>query len=248
MAEQKDFLDNFTPKQAFVMGIVLTVLALGTLGFLWTLKGGSLALGTSGNRAAAPNPSAQLPSDSFDDFGSGSADAVRPVDKDDHIRGNEKAAITVIEYSDFECPFCARFHPTMNQLITDNKDVRWVYRHFPLTSIHPNAQKAAEASECAAEQNKFWEYSDKLFESQALGLSRAQLTQYAKDIGLNAAKFDDCVNTGKYAAKVQADAANAQAAGGTGTPFSVVVANGNAIPVSGAVPLAQLQSIVDSLR
>lgn len=244
----KTFLDNFTPKQSFVMGIVLTILALGTLGFLFTLKGGgSLDLGKSAKRAAAPAaPTAPAAPSHGGGMAAGEA---REVTNDDHIRGADNAKITVIEYSDFECPFCSRHHPTMNQLITDNNDVAWIYRHFPLNSIHPNAQKAAEASECAAEQGKFWEFADLLFESQQLGMARSQLTGYARQVGLNTSKFDECVDSGKYADKVAADAVDGQTAGGTGTPFSVVVAeDGTQIPVSGAVPLAQLQSVIDSLR
>lgn len=246
MAE-KSFLDNFTPKQAFVMGIVLTVLALGTLGFLYNLKGGSLSLGEkSGNRGAAPAPTAVAPTPS-QPTAAPTADA-RPVDDTDHIRGNVDAPITIIEYSDFECPFCGRFHPTMNQVVANNDDVNWVYRHFPLSSIHPNAQKAAEASECAADQGKFWEMADEMIENQAAGLSRAQLSTYAGNIGLNVSTFDDCVDSGKYAQKVAADAADGQGAGATGTPFSVIVADGQQIPVSGAVPLTQIESIIASLR
>lgn len=245
MAE-KTFLDNFTPKQAFVMGIVLTILALGTLGFLYTLKGGSLDLGTK--RVAAPAaPAAGAPS--YDDVGAPPAGEAREVGKDDHVRGANNAKISVIEYSDFECPFCSRHHPTMNQLITDNDDVAWVYRHFPLNSIHPNAQKAAEASECAADQDKFWELADLMFEKQAQGLTRPQLTALAREVGLNTSKFDDCVDSGKYADKVAADAIDGQTAGGTGTPFSVVIGpDGTQVPVSGAVPLSQLQAVIDSLR
>lgn len=246
MAE-KTFLDNFTPKQAFVMGVVLTVLALGTIGFVWTLKGGTLNLGSkSANRGAPPAKVAANPSRGAAPTAKGNA---RPVGDEDHIRGNIDAPITVIEYSDFQCPFCARFHPTMNQVVSNNDDVRWVYRHFPLSSIHPDAQKAAEASECAAEQDRFWDFADKLFGGQDVnGVGRAQLTAYAKELGLNTSKFDDCVDSGKYASKVQADAADAQAAGGTGTPFSVIVADGQQIPVSGAVPLSQIESILSSLR
>ncbi|MDD5469853.1 MAG: DsbA family protein [Candidatus Peribacteraceae bacterium] len=81
----------------------------------------------------------------------------------DYIRGDKGATYSLIEYSDFECPFCARHHPTMQQFIADEPDVNWVYRHFPL-GFHPNAQRAAEASECAGEQGKFWEYADLLYE------------------------------------------------------------------------------------
>ncbi|MDD3896751.1 MAG: thioredoxin domain-containing protein [Candidatus Peribacteraceae bacterium] len=92
------------------------------------------------------------------------AQNVPPIDlATDHIRGDKNAAYSLIEYSDFECPFCARHWPTMNQLIADDSDVNWVYRHFPL-GFHPQAQPAAEASECAAEQGKFWEYADLLSE------------------------------------------------------------------------------------
>ena len=89
---------------------------------------------------------------------------VTPVDPEaDHIRGDKDAAFTIIEYSDFECPFCSRHHPTLKQLIEDEPDVNWVYRHFPL-GFHASAQRAAEASECANEQGKFWEYTDMIYE------------------------------------------------------------------------------------
>ena len=89
---------------------------------------------------------------------------VVPVDpENDHIRGDKDAPYSIIEYSDFECPFCARHWPTMKQILADDLEVNWVYRHFPL-AFHPQAQPAAEASECAAEQGKFWEYADVLNE------------------------------------------------------------------------------------
>lgn len=241
---EKTFLDNFTSKQAFIMGIVLTILAMGTLGFLYTLKGGSLNLGTkSANRGAAP--AAIVPSAPSGGGAVANANA-RPVDDNDHIRGDENAPITIIEYSDYECPFCSRFHPTMNELIANNDDVRWIYRHFPLSSIHRDAQKAAEGAECAGDQGKFWEMTDLLF--AGAGVTRPQLSQYAKTLGLNVSKFDACVDNGDFADKVAADAADAQGAGGTGTPFSVIIANGQQIPVSGAVPLSQIESIISSLR
>jgi protein-disulfide isomerase len=245
----RSFLDNFTPKQAFLTGVVLTILALGTLGFVYQVATQNGFQLRSGSGAAGPTGQApaQLPDDFYDD--APAEITMRSVDdKNDHIRGDVKAKITVVEYSDFECPFCSRHHPTMQQLISENKDVRWVYRHFPLNSIHPNAQKAAEASECASEQGKFWEMADKLFEKQTLGLSRAQLSAYAKEVGLNMSKFDDCVDTGKYASKVQADLTDASSAGGTGTPYSVIMMGDQKIPVSGAVPYAQFKSIIDSLR
>ena len=89
-----------------------------------------------------------------------------PVSKEDHMRGSMNAPVTIIEYSDFSCPFCKRFHPSLQQALREyDGKVRWIYRHFPLSAIHPNALKQANASECANEQGKFWEYADMLFES-----------------------------------------------------------------------------------
>ena len=117
-----------------------------------------------------------------------------------------------------------------------------MYRHFPLTSIHPNAQKAAEASECAAEQGKFWEFHDKLFANQT-ALAITNLKTYAKDLGLNQTQFDSCLDSSKYAAKVNQQASEAQAAGVTGTPGTFV----NDELVRGAYPVSAFTQIIDPL-
>lgn len=95
----------------------------------------------------------------------------RPVTNDDFIRGTSDASLTVVEYSDFECPFCSRHHPTLDRLVSEDSDVRWVYRHFPLASIHPQATAAALAGECVAEQagnDGFWYFADFIFANQQL--------------------------------------------------------------------------------
>ncbi|MDP1709639.1 MAG: DsbA family protein, partial [Candidatus Komeilibacteria bacterium] len=164
------------------------------------------------------------------------------ITKKDHVRGDFKAPITLVEYSDFECPFCERHYPTLKKILSDYAgQVRLVYKHFPLTNIHPNAQKAAEASECADEQGKFWEYHDKLFENQPQGYSPDKFKQWAKDLNLNAAKFNDCLDSGKTTAKVQADATDGQGRGVQGTPATFV----NGQLVSGAVPYEEFQAVVD---
>lgn len=172
---------------------------------------------------------------------------VKPVDPQvDHIRGNPDAKISVIEYSDFECPFCSRNHPTMQQIVdTYGDDVNWVYRHFPL-GFHPNAQKAAEASECAAEQDKFWEMADMIMEK---GADNTQLESYAAAIGLNAAKFKDCLDSGKTAAHVQSDTAEGGSAGVNGTPGNIVYNNETkeSRMVSGAQPFAAFQTVIDEM-
>lgn len=138
------------------------------------------------------------------------------------------------------------------QRLTEEYDgkVRWVYRHFPLRSLHQKATKEAEATECAGEQGKFWEYLDKLFEVTPSndGLDAAQLPILAEQVGISRQKFETCLNSGKYAAHVSDDEKDATNAGARGTPYTVILTkDGKKIPVSGAVPYEQLKSIVDSL-
>lgn len=161
-----------------------------------------------------------------------------------------KATVAVVEYSDFECPFCKRHHPTMQQIMDTYKDdVVWVYRHFPL-SFHPNAQKAAESSECANElggNNAFWKFTDGVFELDAL--SADAFVTIAKDIGLDEAKFKSCLDSGKYAQHVQEDMNGGSQAGVNGTPGNIVVnlkTDENSI-ISGAVPFASFKTAIDAL-
>lgn len=163
------------------------------------------------------------------------------ITKNDHILGDFNAPITLVEFSDFECPFCERHYPTLKKILNDYKGkVRLVYKHFPL-SFHPNAQKAAEASECADEQGKFWEYHDKLFENQPNGYSLEKFKQWAKDLGLNTSKFNECLDSGKYAQKVQADYQEGIQKGVQGTPATFV----NGQLVSGALPYEVFKQIID---
>ena len=167
-------------------------------------------------------------------FGTGVAEA-------QHIRGNKNAPVKLVEYSDFQCPFCGRHYPTLKKILADYGDkVSLEYKHFPL-GFHPNAKPAAEASECAAEQNKFWEFHDKIFENQDQ-LSPTQLTAWAKEIGLNMTKFNQCVETHKYAAKVDAEEKEGQAKGVNGTPATFI----NGKLVSGAQPYEALKQVIDA--
>jgi protein-disulfide isomerase len=172
---------------------------------------------------------------------------IRPVDDRDHIRGPENAKVTVIEYSDIECPFCKRFHPTMTQLLTEYpNDVRWVWRHFPLEQLHPDARIAAIATECAGEQGKFWELLDSMMED-GIDLAEAKLPALAQAAGVtNSAQFKSCLSDEKYNQKVDDDIADAAAAGGQGTPYSVVIgADGEKEAISGAQPYAAVKAAVD---
>jgi protein-disulfide isomerase len=171
-----------------------------------------------------------------------------PVDSSDHIRGNANAEVTIVEYSDLECPFCKQFHGTMQQAMAAYGDkVRWVYKHFPLDQLHPKADKEAEAAECAGElggDEAFWAYIDKVFETTPSnnGLDLALLPVIAQDLGLDRVQFESCLASGKYAELVEAHFQEGMRFGVNGTPGSFV----NGQSVRGAVPFETLQSIIDA--
>src|SRR3989344_4529702 len=160
------------------------------------------------------------------------------IESNDPLLGDANAEISILEFSDFQCPFCAR---AFTGAVTDlknsdyfkNGEVNLIYKQFPLNSIHPYAQKAAEASLCADEQGKFWEYHDLLFDNQAALTSTLQsggisavvtsLKQQASTLGLNTAQFNACLDNGKFASEVSKETAQAASTGGQGTPFFVIV-------------------------
>lgn len=183
----------------------------------------------------------------------GDLEQMKPVAGDDHIRGNPNADVVIVEYSDFECPFCKRFHETMKQVSTEYGDkVAWVYRHFPLDQLHSKARKEATAAECANElggNDAFWKYTDRFFE---LTPSNDQtnidvvLPQIAKEIGLDEAKFTSCLSSGKYDDHIEENVQNATATGGNGTPWSIVVTkSGKKYPLSGAQPIDAVKQVID---
>jgi len=179
---------------------------------------------------------------------------VKEIMEDDPVLGEKDAPITLIEFSDFQCPFCQRFvTQTLGQIKTnyiDTGKVKMVYRDFPLESIHPQARPAAEAGECADEQGKFWEYHDKLFENQQIWASsgKEELKKYAEELGLDSDKFNDCLDSSKYKDEVTKDLADAQKYGGRGTPFFVLVnEDGETQVISGAVPFANFEAAIKAL-
>ena len=181
---------------------------------------------------------------------------LRPVDANlDHIFGNPNAPVTIVEYSDFECPFCKRFHPTVVQLLKNNPDkVRWVYRHYPLGFHNPGAQKQAEASECVAEisgNDAFWQYSDLIYQrttSNGTGFPLENLQPLAEEIGVDGQAFAECMQSGRMTARVQQDFDNGSSIGVTGTPAAFILNNNGGVRViAGAQPLSRLQRVVDEL-
>ena len=174
----------------------------------------------------------------------------------DHIYGNPDATISLIEYSDFECPFCKRFHPTAKQVVEAYKgQVNWVYRHFPLAFHKPLAQKEAEAAECANElggNDAFWTYSDLLYErttSNGKGLPIESLVPMAEELGLDKGKFQECLDSGRYTEPVQEHFREGTESGVTGTPGNILLNNqtGAVELISGAVPFDTLKKAIDQL-
>jgi len=156
-------------------------------------------------------------------------------------KGPTSAPVTIIEYSDFQCPFCSRGAATLRAVAAKYGDrVRIEFRHFPLP-VHPDAAKAAEAAMCASEQGMFWEMHDSLFANQKAGFSRDSLKRYATDVGLDRAQFDTCVDSGRHSSDVEKSVEAATRAGVSSTPTFFI----NGRYESGALPLEPFSAIVD---
>jgi protein-disulfide isomerase len=177
---------------------------------------------------------------------------------DDPVKGDPNAPITIVEFSDFQCPFCARFFSETLPLIQKNYietgKVKFVYRDFPIPSIHQNAIPAAIAAECADEQGMFWEYHDKIFENQLLwqDLDKQNVVstfeQFAKELGLDTESFNTCLESAKYLDEVQNDLNDGVSYGVTGTPgFFIGNEKIGYSMVSGAQPYAAFQQVFDQL-
>jgi len=156
------------------------------------------------------------------------------------VRGSANAPVTIIEFSDFQCPYCARAEAELVKVRETYKDkVKIVYKDYPL-EFHANARKAAEASRCAAEQGKYWEYHDVLF-ANGTALDLANLKKFAANLKLDTTQFDTCLDSGKYAAPISKDIAEGSQAGVTGTPAFFI--NGRFL--SGAQPFATFQDAIE---
>jgi len=237
-----------SPKTTFALGLIAGIAVMSTIALVFILN--FLMSGKSlGAMAQNPTQPTQADPTAVDPTAVAPTDAPvyadpRPVDESrDHIWGNVDAKVTLIEYSDFECPFCSRHYETMKQIkAAYPNDIRVVFRHFPL-SFHPEAQKAGEASECAADQSKFWEMYDKIFESNLAGdMSVAKWKTVAAELGMDSAKFDKCLDSGEKAARVTEDLNEGSGAGVEGTPATFV----NGQLVSGALPIDSFKQIIDA--
>jgi len=238
--EKNLFGDN--PKLSFFLGLFVGVAVFSTIAAIvlvtamFTSDGLSFAKSDKANTVVADevdDPTADPTQEGAD---------VPPVTSEDNVYGPSDAKVTLIEYSDFECPYCARFGETMSQIIDEyGDDVRVVFRHFPL-SFHANAKGAAIASECAAEQDKFWEMHDKIFEANLTKtMSLDTWNQVAADLGMDTGDFEDCLESDRYDEKIASQMEGGARAGVKGTPATFV----NGKMVSGALPYESFVQIID---
>ena len=171
-------------------------------------------------------------------------DLADPVDPErDHIRGSLDAPVTVLEYGDFECPYCGRAEPVLRELLREHGDVAYVWRHLPLNDVHPNAQQAAEAAEAAAEQDAFWEMHDLLLENQN-ALKFRDLLGYAGRLGLDVERFEDDLRTRAGSSRIAQDVDSADLSGVSGTPTFFI----NGLRHYGAYDIATLSAAVKAAR
>ena len=229
---------------SFLFGLTTGIAIVSLLGFLATIITSSLKVGQN---QAEPSRAVDINDNTnnnviANDEPTKLAKIDFEIKETDHIRGDKNAAITIMEYSDFQCSYCAKFNTTLNKALEEYKGkIKVVYRHFPL-DFHPFAEIAAKASECANDQNKFWEYADEIYKNQA-SFSDDYFKKAAKDIKLDANKFNTCLTSGKYKDKVAADLEEGANYGVTGTPGSFL----NGEELGGAVPYEQLKAEIEKL-
>jgi len=235
MEEQEQHIDK-KHKKLLILGYVNIAISVVILILIWNISGLVAPL------EALQGDVIQQPSGSPTTTGNNQRVTVS-VD-DDPVLGDQNAPVTIIEFSDFECPFCGRFFsntlPQLTREYIDTGKVKLVYRDFPL-SFHPNAQKAAEAGECADDQGKFWEMHDKIFENQK-AMSVVDLKSYAASLGLDTSEFNSCLDSGKHAKEIQKDISDGSKYGASGTPTFFI----NGIKLVGAQPFSAFQQIIES--
>lgn len=245
---------NFMNANFSLILLLIMAFALGFLsGSLWTqnkmLKNGSgsgtAAVDTKAAEAAAKKKLEQVPA--FDP-------------KTDHFRGNKDAKVVLIEYSDFECPYCNKFHPNMLEIMKNYGDkIAWVYRHYPL-SFHPNAAPLAQASECVStygSQEAFWKFADSIYEKMGDGtifgkdstnkiVSEEMILSLASSAGADRNKVKACIDSKEMASKVKDSQAGGTKAGITGTPGTIIISKkGGYDLIPGALPVDQVETMLE---
>jgi len=260
--ENWNILNKYVPF-AIVVGLAAGAFYLGVLTTKISIYEKQLGIGNVqgsalGQKAVAAvnQPSNPSPSNNPGTAPAPAKDVkVDPISATDHIQGNKNARIALIEYSDLECPFCKRFHPTAQQVVDTYKDqVVWVYRQFPLSQLHSQAKKEAEATECAAKlagNDGFWKMTTKIFEVTPSnnGLDLTTLPDLAASVGIDKTAFKTCLDSGDMAAKVDAQYQSGVNSGVNGTPgnFLLDTKTGKTVEIPGAVPFDNIKQAIDSM-
>jgi len=179
----------------------------------------------------------------------------RSVDETDYILGNPNAPIVMIEYSDYDCPFCKQFHNTMHQIMDEygvTGRIAWVYRQFPLAELHPNSPKISEAALCVGDiggNDAFWTFSDLIYDGRNLnqGTNVTKLMQYAENSGVERSQYSACMNEGRMKQVVEDSIRDGYDAGARGTPYTILLVGNQQAVINGAQPYDVVKGIVENL-
>lgn len=234
--------DQLSQKQSAVnsLSVPISIVIAGVIvaaAIIFTNKGGiGISSNAPGNNQQSPYSKEEIKA----------AEELLTIRDGDYVLGSANAPVTIIEFGDFECPFCAKFHNEARKNIIDSYvktgKAKVVWRHFPISSIHPEAESASIASECAGEQGKFWEMHDLLFGgTQELGAKA--YTAYAGSLKLNMAQFQGCVDQQKYVQKVRDEFNKGTMLGVSGTPTFFI----NGVQLVGAQPFSAFEQVIDSI-
>lgn len=243
---KKSFFQGVSPKMTFIFGLVVGIAVVSTVGFVTTMSKNS-----DDDVAVEPTVKGAEVAQAPEPADEPAAEIVVPqITDQDYVKGDANAAITLIEFTDLQCPYCSSFHNTVNQLLQEySGQIKVTIKHFPL-SFHAHAKDAAIGAECAGEQGKYWEYVDAVFENQS-GLGDGGidfLKEQASSIGLNEGEFSSCLTSGNFDAKINQHYSDSIKAGAQGTPYSLLVKPGQEpVTINGAQPIETVKGIVDGL-
>jgi protein-disulfide isomerase len=221
---------------------IITGFAMIAIAIFFTNQGGG-----STNQVTSQTPETEQ-----DQFTDGVA---RTVDESDYILGNPNAPIVMIEYSDYDCPFCKQYHTTMHQIMDEygvTGRIAWVYRQFPLAELHPNAPKVSEAALCVGDiggNDAFWTFSDLVFDGRNLdqGTNVTKLIQYAETSGVDNSQYSACMNEGRMKQAVENSIRDGFDAGARGTPYTILLVGNQQAVINGAQPYDVVKGIVENL-
>lgn len=201
----------------------------------------------------SPSPSTAI-SDQNNEAALGSSQP-RPVDENDYIRGNPNAPILMVEYSDYDCPFCKQYHATMNAIMDEygvNGQLAWVYRQFPTAQLHPNSPKISKAALCVGDlggNDAFWTFTDLIFDDRDIDVPTnvTKLPQYAVAAGVSQEDYIACMSKPEMEKAVERDIADGFNSGARGTPYTVLIVGNQQAVISGAQPYETVKAIVENL-